>query len=179
MNILFSIISVITCNIKSFFYFFLNFGRLRLIFPLKSICFPRIRIREGGRIILGRVKFRYNCGLFVDGGTLIIEDDVFINNGCSITVRDKVTIGQKTLLGEGVKIYDHNHIINKDHSVEFYKFSSKEVTIGKNCWLGANVIILPGVHLCDHVIIGAGSVVTKSIDTPGVYVSEYSHLRML
>jgi len=36
------------------------------------------------------------------------------------------------------------------------------VRIGSNCWIGANAVILPGVQLGDNVVVGAGSVVTKS-----------------
>ena len=38
----------------------------------------------------------------------------------------------------------------------------KPIIIGKNCWIGTNVVILPGVELGDNVIVGAGAVVTKS-----------------
>lgn len=37
------------------------------------------------------------------------------------------------------------------------------VHIGKNCWIGANAVILPGITICDNVVVGAGSVVTKDL----------------
>ena len=45
---------------------------------------------------------------------------------------------------------------------EAYQFNMP-VTIGQNCWIGANVSIMPGVTIGDHTVIGAGSVVTQDI----------------
>ncbi len=41
---------------------------------------------------------------------------------------------------------------------------AKEVVIGDNCWIGMNAVILPGVHLGDHITVGAGAVVTHSFE---------------
>ena len=62
-------------------------------------------------------------------------------------------------IAPGVKIISSNHnSSNLDEHLE-----STPIKIGKNVWLGANAIILPGVVIGDNVTIGAGSVVTKSI----------------
>ncbi|WP_143450139.1 acyltransferase, partial [Lactobacillus crispatus] len=82
----------------------------------------------------------------------------------SIAVKDKVTIGDNTLFGENVKIYDHNHRFNKINiPIEKQGYSVKAVTIGKHCWIGSNVVILKGVTIGDNCIIGAGCVVSENV----------------
>lgn len=77
---------------------------------------------------------------------------------CYIQAASKIYIGSKTRIGPSVKLISQNHdIYNIDSHLE-----SEPIRIGKNCWLSANVVILPEVELGDYTIVGAGSVVTKS-----------------
>lgn len=118
------------------------------------------------------VTFRNYINILVaDNAELIIDNQVFMNNYCSLNVLEKVEIGENTLFGEGVKIYDHNHEYSSQ-KVEAQKFKTAPVKIGKNCWLGSNVTVLKGVTIGDHVIIGAGSTVYKDIPAGSVLVNE-------
>ncbi len=73
-------------------------------------------------------------------------------------VRAKIYIGEGTLIGPNVGLLTANHnLYNFDH----YDIG-KDIILGKNCWLGMGVIILPGVQLGDRTIVGAGTVVTRS-----------------
>lgn len=54
------------------------------------------------------------------------------------------------------------HPIDPERRIKGINFA-KPVKIGKNCWLGASVIVLPGVEIGEGCTIGAGSVVTKNI----------------
>jgi acetyltransferase-like isoleucine patch superfamily enzyme len=139
--------------------------------PYLSISFfTKIRIRSTGKFQYGRVKIRGSCIFFCDGGLIKIADGVFINSSCHITSKSQITIGENTLLGEGIKIYDHDHELSKSFLANANSFEVSPVSIGKNCWIGSNVIILRGVSISDGVTIGAGAIVTKSITSPGVYV---------
>ena len=81
-----------------------------------------------------------------------------VSGGCYIQGGNGIVIGDDTIFAPGVKI------ISADHDPADLKRWKKEkpVVIGKNCWIGANAVILPGVELGDNVIVGAGAVVTKS-----------------
>lgn len=160
------------------YYRFLYFNRFKSPIIMKTLYLPWIKIRRNGKISIGNTKFRRQVSFFCDGGDLKINDHVFFNNGCSISCQDKIHIGSHTLFGESVKVYDHNHAVINGR-VSHDKFDTGSVYIGNHCWIGSNVIILPGVNICDDVIIGAGSVVSRSISEPGVYGMKDISLRKI
>ena len=70
----------------------------------------------------------------------------------------KITIGKGSYIAPNVGIITANHDINDlDKHLQ-----GKDVVLGEKCWIGMNCVILPGVVLGPHTIVGAGSVVTKS-----------------
>lgn len=113
------------------------------------------------------VYFRKFCNIIVsEGGCLNIDKNVFFNNYCSLNCLGRISIGENTLFGEGVKIYDHNHYYEFNENslhVDRGRFKIGFVDIGKNCWIGSQVVILPNVTIGDNVIIGANNLIYKSI----------------
>lgn len=102
----------------------------------------------------------------LNNAELILGDNLFFNNFCSINCLEYISIGDNTLFGENVKLYDHNHDYQRTENnlVVFpSKFTTAPITIGKNCWLGSNVTVLKGVTIGDNCIIGAGCVIHKDI----------------
>lgn len=84
--------------------------------------------------------------------------DNFFSNGCYFQALDaKLYIGKRTMIAPGVGLITGNHDLNNMSS-----HISKEIYIGDDCWIGMNAVILPGVVLGDHTVVGAGAVVTKS-----------------
>tara|TARA_B100002049_G_scaffold223807_1_gene194654 strand:+ start:11006 stop:11623 length:618 start_codon:yes stop_codon:yes gene_type:complete len=79
--------------------------------------------------------------------------------GCYIQGIGEIYIGDYTQISANVGIITANHNIYDSR-----KHDIKSVHIGKYCWIGMNVMILPGVTLGDNTIVGAGSVVTKSFE---------------
>ena len=88
---------------------------------------------------------------------------------------DNIFIDENTLIGEGVKFYDHNHKYNSIE-VSHKEFSTAPIVIGKGCWLGANVVILKGVTIGDNVIIGAGCVIHKDVPANSIIVNKQEQI---
>jgi len=120
-----------------------------------------------GHITIGEnVLLREYCNILVfPNAQLSIGKGVFFNNYCSINCLEKIEIGDDTIFGEGVKLYDHNHLIERGLTlhIEKEKYTTKPIIIGKNCWIGSNTVILKGVIIGDNTIIGAGCVIHKSV----------------
>lgn len=95
-------------------------------------------------------------------GDLIIGDDVFI--GIGTVIIGPVKIADRVLMGQRVFIAGFNHNY-KDVNLNYKEsgLETKEVTIGKDSFLGTGSIVVAGVHIGERVQIGAGSVVTKDI----------------
>ncbi len=67
-------------------------------------------------------------------------------------------------IGQGTKIAPNVGIITANHELDdpLVQAPGYPVKVGRNCWIGMNAVILPGVTLGDHTVVGAGAVVTKS-----------------
>lgn len=122
------------------------------------------RIQLGKNISIGtdvRINF-FNHDL---DKSLYLGDNVYICNRDSFIIGGKITIGSDTIIASDVAIISENHSINPVHNLSYkdQDIICSDVKIGKGCWLGEKVIVLPGVEIGDKVVIGAGSVVTKSI----------------
>ena len=120
-----------------------------------------------GNINIGERFFvRDFCRISVQfSGSLEIGDGVFFNNFSSINCIDKITIGDNSIFGESVKLYDHNHEygFNPDFFVDKNNYKTAPIEIGENCWIGSNTVILKGVVIGDNTIVGAGCIIHKSI----------------
>ena len=80
-----------------------------------------------------------------------------------------IYVGDYTMIGPNVTIATAGHPILPELREKGYQYNM-EVHIGKNCWLGAGVVVLPGVTIGDNVVVGAGSIVTKDIPSNVVAV---------
>ena len=97
-------------------------------------------------------------------GRIIIGENCFFNNYCSLNANVGITIGDNTLFGENVKIYDHNHrFSDRGTPVAMQGYSEAPVSIGSNCWIGSNVTVLKGANIGDGCVIGAGAVISGTI----------------
>jgi maltose O-acetyltransferase len=87
---------------------------------------------------------------------------VFLNFNCIILDVVEVTIGDRTQIGPGVQILAADHPREAAVRASGLEFG-RPVRIGRNAWIGAGAIVLPGVCVGDDAVIGAGSVVTRDV----------------
>ncbi|MCS0670396.1 acyltransferase [Cytobacillus firmus] len=105
------------------------------------------------------VSHRNNVGNYQNLVSYSDDMNNFQNFGCYFqNFNAKIIIGKGTYIAPNVGLITQNHKIGDlDNHDE-----GKDIVLGKNCWVGMNTTILPGVTLGDGTIVGAGSVVTKS-----------------
>lgn len=126
------------------------------------------KIIYGRRVQFGKnVTFRKAFNLMIDRqGEVVIGDNCFFNNDCSINCLNMVRIGEGTILGEGVKIYDHNHrFADFETPIKQQGYSKGSVNVGKHCWIGSNVVLLKGTEIGDNCVIGAGCVISGKVES--------------
>lgn len=102
---------------------------------------------------------RYAEVIVVEHGKLDLGNNVGIGAGNRIICRDSIKIGNDTIIGPNVMIYDHDHLFSHETGVNRREYRTAEISIGDRCWIGANTVILRGTQIGDNCIIGAGSVI--------------------
>ena len=88
--------------------------------------------------------------------------NIYANFNLTLVDDTHIYVGDVTMFGPNVTIATAGHPILPELREQAYQYNMP-VRIGKNCWLGAGVIVMPGVTIGDNTVIGAGSIVTKDI----------------
>lgn len=116
--------------------------------------------------------FRANWG----GHHVHFGQNVYANFNLTLVDDTHIYIGDYTMIGPNVTIATAAHPILPQLREQAFQYNVP-VHIGKNCWLGAGVIVLPGINIGDNTVVGAGSVVTK--DLPANVVAAGNPCRIL
>jgi acetyltransferase-like isoleucine patch superfamily enzyme len=155
-------------------YYSINaIGRFSFDFVLNQF-----NIHKGAVLNIGQqVTFREYCSVMIyNNAHLSIGENVFFNRYCSINCLSNIVIGQNTIFGEGVKLYDHNHKFGEEGKPIWEQgYKKGNITIGSNCWIGSNVTILNNVEIGNNVVIGAGCLIYKNIPSNCVVKSNLTH----
>ncbi len=101
------------------------------------------------------------------GATLILGNDVCLRRYTTISVLERIEIGDDTLIAEMVTIRDHDHVVSNNPSIPHRKagFVKAPIVLGKNVWIGNKVTVTKGVRIGSNSVIAANSVVTKDVPT--------------
>lgn len=108
-----------------------------------------------------------SCRLVIgNDAKLEIGEKTYINNGCTISCVNSISIGSNCGLGPNVSIFDNNH--DFDSNGVKSSNNSAPVVIGDRCWLATNVVILKGVTIGDNCVVGAGCVIKNDIPSGSI-----------
>ncbi len=104
------------------------------------------------------LPFRANSG----GHNVHFGSGIYVNFNLTVVDDGNIYVGDKVMFGPNVTIATANHPMNAELRAKSYQYN-KDIYIGENVWIGAGVVIVPGVHIGKNSVIGAGSVVTRDI----------------
>ena len=137
---------------------------------------PRIRMKERQQMLRSLfAEVGANCYIESPfyanwgGHHVHLGSNVYTNYGVTFVDDTHIYIGDNTMLAPNVVLATAGHPIDPELRSRGLQYNLP-VRIGRNCWLGAGVIVLPGVTIGDNTVIGAGSVVTKDIPSGVVAV---------
>lgn len=139
----------------------LSFGKLKS--PVSMLASPRseFRMEDSGSICIKKaLNMEANSLLYAFGGNIHIGS-AFINRNCVIVSRKEICVGDRVTIGPNVCIYDHDHNLKADSLED--RFISERVCIEDDVWIGAQAVILKGVHIGTGAVIAAGAVVVNDI----------------
>ncbi|NIA07133.1 MAG: acyltransferase [Actinobacteria bacterium] len=132
--------------------------RFRLCCALKSLFLRCLGAKVGKSVI-------YYPGIWImTGRNLTLGHHVNLALDVLITTDGGVSIGDRTMVGYRSQIISCNHIIpDKGERIFDSGHVHKKVDIGKDVWIGANCLIMPGVRIGDGAVVAAGAVVTDNV----------------
>ena len=130
-----------------------------------AVIYGKPEVRGTGDVRLGKELLLYREIYFEtqEGGKIEVGDRVVMSRGVHVVAREKITIGEGTLIGEYASIRDANHLYGQGFNLRSSGYQCSPVSIGKNVWIGRGVCVLPGVSIGDQAVIGANAVVTRNV----------------
>lgn len=102
-------------------------------------------------------------------------EGVYANFNLTLVDDTNIYVGDYTMFGPNVTLATAGHPILAELRIKDYQYNAP-IHIGKGCWLGTGVIVLPGVTIGDNVVVGAGAVVNKDLPDNVVAVGTPAHV---
>lgn len=128
------------------------------------------KLKYGSRLKVGKGVY-FRKGFIINmskKGKLTIGDGTWFNNYCSINCHDKIVIGKNNLFGEGVRIYDHNHVFNDTNVKMKNSYKTRPIFIGNKNWFGSGVVILSKAKIGDDNVFGANTVINSEYSSDNI-----------
>ncbi|MDO8774507.1 MAG: acyltransferase [Burkholderiaceae bacterium] len=118
---------------------------------------------DGGSISIGKGScLSESVQIVAQGGHVIIGDNVFIGIGCLIVSKNRIIMGNDTLIAEYVVIRDQDHKVDS-RPIRISGFHTSPIHIGEDVWIGCKASVLRGAHIGDRCVIGAHALVKSHI----------------
>lgn len=137
-------------------------GRSTSIPPRTQFTWPH-QLEIGCACILQTDVFFNFDHFWVAGPSMRFGDRVFIGRGCEFNIRYGLTVGDDSLIASGCIFIDHDHGRDLTTKTINTECPGGPISVGTGVWIGARAVVLKGVSIGNHAVIGAGSVVTKSV----------------
>lgn len=132
---------------------------------------PGTRLHEGVHLSMRGGSLRIGSGCDIRRwayahvtGDLVVGDGVVLSQGMGVHAQEHVCIGTDTIIGHGSTIADSSHVRTPADRPIWHETTSSPVHVGRNIWMGANVVITPGVRVGDCSIVAANSVVVDEVE---------------
>ncbi|WP_090557802.1 acyltransferase [Pedobacter hartonius] len=139
-----------------------------------------LKIKAGGS--LGRIKCEWPANVTIGGdcniqddvvfwvknpfsndNRIVLGDRVFIGRNCEINCNSVISIGDDCLIGSNTIFADINHQIDKRYKINVQPVDKADIVLEEDVWIGAGCIILKGVRIGKGSVVGAGSLINKSV----------------
>lgn len=96
---------------------------------------------------------------------LTVGDNVWLGENCWIDNLDHVTIGSNACVSQGALLLTGNH----DYTIPSMPYRNAPIVLEDGVWVGARVVVCPGITMCENSIATVGSVITKDTESAGIY----------
>lgn len=107
--------------------------------------------------------------IVADEAALRLGEHTFVGRGVEFDVMHGISVGRHTLIAPGCFITDHVHGVAPESRIDEQPCRAEPVVIGSDVWLGARVVVLPGVRIGDGAVVGANSVVSADVAPMAVF----------
>ncbi len=139
----------------------------------KDLCFQynglRPSMKEARTTLIKKIVGKTKGAFLIEqpfwcdyGYNVEIGENFFANHNCIILDGAKVTFGDNVFIAPNCGFYTAGHPLDSEQRNQGLEYAYP-ITVGNNVWIGAHVVVLPGVTIGNEVVIGAGSVVNKNI----------------
>lgn len=110
----------------------------------------------------------YSRGFVGNPHKLEIGSACFVNHEVFFDLSERVTLGDRVDVGFRTSFVTSSHVVGLPHR-RAAAAANAPIKVGNGCWLGAHVVVLPGVTIAPGTVVAAGSVVATSLTRPGLY----------
>jgi acetyltransferase-like isoleucine patch superfamily enzyme len=134
-------------------------------------CYSRRGVRLGNNVTIREFAWlQLTSSLDEPGDVIEIGNETYIGPRSTLGAAAPLRIGNRCQIGANVSFVAESHLLEGSLPIFLQGVNRKGITIGEDCWIGNNAVVLDGVEIGDGSVIGAGAIVTKSIPARSIAV---------